>query len=280
MPKIKRAVDYIVKEVMPNVWEICASAVQMHLVVGCTHALLIDTGYGLDDPTPIIKSITDLPLYVLNSHGHIDHAGGNGFFEKAYMHPDDIEPYTRQNGEEMRRGVVETLKFFQKILFFRRIVPKNLDVEKYAKVEFDNFIDIREGFEFDLGGLTAKIIELPGHTKGSVGILIEELRLLYTTDAICPATWLFLPESTKLSEYVKSIEKALSIDFDYFITGHSPKLFPKKDMYDYLAVAKDPDFEHGKKKKATAFSGGRVEVVCYGKEKRKGISLHISEDKL
>lgn len=57
----------------------------------------------------------------------------------------------------------------------------------------DNWSQIQNlDFEvFDLGQLECFVIPLPGHTKGSIGILIPDLRLLLSGDALTPIMCLF-----------------------------------------------------------------------------------------
>ncbi len=43
------------------------------LLVGKDRALLFDTGYGYGNLKKVVKDITTLPLYIINSHGHMDH---------------------------------------------------------------------------------------------------------------------------------------------------------------------------------------------------------------
>ena len=47
------------------------------LVIGQHEALLFDTCTGVEDLYGAVRKLTDLPLRVLNSHGHFDHIGGN-----------------------------------------------------------------------------------------------------------------------------------------------------------------------------------------------------------
>lgn len=56
------------------------------LVVGSSRALVIDTGAGPRQGREIldaVRSVTDLPLIVLNTHAHYDHFMGNAVFERA-----------------------------------------------------------------------------------------------------------------------------------------------------------------------------------------------------
>ena len=74
-----------IKEIAPNTWCLNEMAVQSFLVVGEERAALIDTGAGMGNLAKEVKEITDKPLYVLNTHGHVDHAGGNGQFPVVYL---------------------------------------------------------------------------------------------------------------------------------------------------------------------------------------------------
>ena len=64
-----------------HIWE--PAGVASSLITGKTKALLIDTGYGYGDLKSVVRSLTDLPLRVVNTHCHIDHAGGNYLFQKS-----------------------------------------------------------------------------------------------------------------------------------------------------------------------------------------------------
>ena len=61
-----------------------------YLVTGTDKALVIDTMYGQEDLKEAVKNLTDLPLMLVNTHGHFDHTYGNLYFDKAYIHPADI----------------------------------------------------------------------------------------------------------------------------------------------------------------------------------------------
>lgn len=56
-----------------------------YLIVGKEAAVLIDTGYGAVDYYEICRSITNLPLSVVVTHGHYDHTGGVHQFPKEWV---------------------------------------------------------------------------------------------------------------------------------------------------------------------------------------------------
>ena len=77
-----------------------------YLVTGKERALLIDTANGQENLGEIVGELTELPVTVVNTHGHIDHIYGNVFFEEAWMHPADFrlhdEHFRLPEGEELK----------------------------------------------------------------------------------------------------------------------------------------------------------------------------------
>ncbi len=271
------------KQLTDGVYSIRSANVMSYLLLGEHHALLLDTGYGLDDLSAFVKGITNLPLYVVNSHGHIDHACGNVHFrEPVYIHETDLAVYQTHSAPDMRRTFYGILKGLQKVLFFLRILPKGLTEDDYANApEFHNFRYLKEGDSFDLGSVMAQVIEIPGHTPGSIGLYCPDKKIFFASDGICDNTWLYLPESEKLSVYCNSIRKVLKLDFDCFYTGHSDHPFPKSRMEQYLQIALHPNYAKGKPGKPVSWAPGTEYRQCFGEDpKNKSICITISEEKI
>ena len=225
---------YTVRELEPGIFRIGNSMVFMDLIVGAHHALLFDTGYGFGDLRGLVESITEKPLYVVNSHGHVDHACGNAQFGGAYLHPLDMELCREHNGREMRMAELETAE-----------VPMDFGLEQYLSLSTDELMPVGEGHIFDLGGITLEVVHLPGHTAGSIGLWCPEKRLLYVGDAMNCFVWLFLPEARSLSTYIGSLHKAAKLPFTHMIQSHEPDPVPKRRLWDYLDLAEHLDFEQG-----------------------------------
>lgn len=271
-----------VRELMPDIYGISSSGVMMYLIVGREKALLIDTAYGFGDVRKVIRKISDLPLVVLNSHGHIDHSGGNFYFDDpVYIHPADVEVYRQHNQPAFHRYGESALKLFQKILFWKTILPKHPEENDEARMHYDRFSFLGDGDVFELGGIRAEIYEIPGHTQGSVAVLVPEKKLLITTDGANPNTWLFLPESAPLSVYLKSLCRIRALDFDHILTGHVPTLFTRKDLDDWIDTARYPDIDHAKPVKENDFAPGVriVQVWAKGKDRRSP-SMQIATNKI
>ena len=60
----------------PNLYCLFNRYTNSYLLVGKKAAVLIDTGFGDVDYYEVCESITRLPLSVVVTHGHMDHAGG------------------------------------------------------------------------------------------------------------------------------------------------------------------------------------------------------------
>ena len=80
----------------------------MFLLEGGHKALLIDTGTGTFDIAALCRKLTDKPLMVACTHGHVDHVGGIGYFDEVWLHPDDFE-MARTLTPEARKGYVKVL---------------------------------------------------------------------------------------------------------------------------------------------------------------------------
>lgn len=160
-----------------------------NLVIGEEKALLFDTGCGVDDMAEAVRTVTDLPLITLASHGHFDHIGGSYQFEKVYLASSD-------------REILESSKEW-----------KNID-----SLNFDHF---------SLGTLDCQIISLKGHTKGSVGVYIPSFRLLLSGDALTPIMCLNFQNHLSKEVQYETLKTVQNLQFDYYLTSHHEVLFPK-----------------------------------------------------
>ncbi|MCR5268024.1 MAG: MBL fold metallo-hydrolase [Lachnospiraceae bacterium] len=130
-----------------DTWRIEDDGVRFFLFCGSEKAALIDSGMNTPDAKSIAQSLTDLPLLMINTHADPDHISGNGDFDKVYMSPAEEENY-RENGGK------------------GKVIP------------------VSEGDEIDLGGRRLLIIDIPGHTPGSIALLDRNHRVLVSGDSV------------------------------------------------------------------------------------------------
>lgn len=206
--------EFTLTRLRPSLWQIqnsvgnCAS-----LVLGEKKALLFDTMTGLGDLLAQVRELTDLPLTVVNSHGHFDHVGGNWQFEEVYLNRKDW-PLMERNAHfcpeiqaSMGRDLSHAMDSFRRSETLR---------------------DLEEGMVFDLGGITLEALSLPGHTAGSMGLLLREERILLVGDAISPEMCLFFPESLGLEVYLQTLRRIMDLNLEGFVQGHFSRLFPPR----------------------------------------------------
>lgn len=218
------------------------------LFIGSEKALLWDTAYGFQDLRAVVRGLTDLPLYIVNSHGHVDHACGNyQFDEPIYIHPADIPVAHDHHGSYRKKLAIAYAKTATDFFTGEAVhaIGPDFDEDAYLARPVGNLQEIREGHVFDLGGMHLEVIEVPGHTPGSIGLLYREERIFYAADAMNDNFWLFLKEACPLSVYKETLKKAWNMDFDTLIISHFPEPLNKNVLLDYMDTAEHLDFESG-----------------------------------
>lgn len=175
--------------------------VYMYLLEGSEKAILLDAGFGTIKLDKVVRSITELPVEVVLTHGHVDHIGGTGFFEKVFLHKADKEVYRLHCGERCEEIFLGGEK---------RILPPKEEV--YL---------IEEDFCWDLGGRMLKVISAFGHTKGSICIWDESRKWLFTGDTCCQGHVLLnLAYATNVEIYLDTIKNLLKIPFETTWPAH------------------------------------------------------------
>lgn len=176
-----------------DTWEIdefdCAS---MFLLIGTEKAMLIDCGMGIGDLRGAVEMLTDKPLIVVITHGHIDHTANARQFDEIWIHPKDQDRPIPQSLER-RRFDTERIAKRQKnciggayTMFNLYPYDLNVDLREPGPDEKMPVIhDLYDCQQFDLGG--GRIVtayECPGHSAGEMVFLDEQTRSLFAGDAV------------------------------------------------------------------------------------------------
>ena len=198
-----------VKKIADKTWAIHdKTQVASYLVEGEEKALLIDTCWGLGDLAGLVQSITSLPLSVVFTHGHPDHVCGAFQFTDLYISNKDKNLLNTFYNKETRRQLIENR--------FKDQYPLNFSKEKWISAKLKNVSTVQEGDVFELGKRNLKVIEVPGHTPGSICLIDEENELLFSGDSIQTAPILMhLDTSLPLSTYFDSLVHIYSFEEDY-----------------------------------------------------------------
>lgn len=155
----------------------------IYILEGKEKTLIIDSGHIVTDLPSRVSKISAKPQILALTHAHPDHAGSVDQFDTVYMNKNDKDMIQNYKGK---------------------------------------IIEVDENFTFDLGGIHLQVINLSGHTPGSIGFLDLEDRWLFTGDAI-GSTYVWMQVTPlpleSLMGAIKRIEE-ISDKFDKIIVGH------------------------------------------------------------
>ncbi len=142
-----------------------------------------------------VKAISDQPIkYILNTHQHGDHTGGNAFM--------------------LMNTPAEIL--------IHRNARANMVAGKQPGLPQITYADDAQVF---IGGKEVSAHHLGrGHTNGDAVILFPSERVLHTGDLFVNGSAPFIDYSAKGSivEWDKTLDRVLALDFDIVIPGHGP----------------------------------------------------------
>ena len=148
-------------------------SVNCYLVQVTDGYILIDTGHSstrakLEKELENAGCLPGSLKLILLTHGDFDHTGGAAYLSKKFrariaMHLDDA-------------GMVERGDIFynrkRRNIMIKIIVPLFFGFGKSQRFRANLFVD--EGDDLITSGWKAKVIHLPGHSKGSIGIITAD----------------------------------------------------------------------------------------------------------
>lgn len=190
----------------------------MYLLEGEEKAVLIDTGMGMPGLRECVEELTKKPVMVINTHGHLDHVGGNCQFESRYLMEEDQEVLKEHTNIEFRKEMIKG--FLQE---FALPLTENEIEELSHAGQMVPYLPLKNGQIIDLGKRALEMIATPGHTKGSICVFDQERRNLFSGDTACDqGILLFLPHSASVSDFLQSIQllKKQKNSFDRIWPGH------------------------------------------------------------
>lgn len=205
----------------------------MYLIEGQTKAALIDTGIGVGNLREFIEKLTSLPVFVLITHGHVDHAFGAANFDDVYMNHADDSLYQEHSDMNVRIGFLQS-----QYADYAKIKPVDFVVSKPSSA----FKELKDGDCFDLGGTTLEVYQAAGHTPGSMAILLKEPRILLTGDAANNFTFLFDNRAAGIASYQKTMKTLLSKTdgkFDKIYLSHGSGDAPKALLAEIITLCDD-----------------------------------------
>ena len=167
----------------------------MYLLEGEEKALLIDTGWGAGNLREFVEKLTSKPVLVTNTHGHLDHSGGNGEWESVMMLP----------GGEGDMFTCHRLPF---------------DISKLPYPNYEHKI-VHDGDVIDLGGRTIELMDISAHSNGSLAYLDRKNGYLFVGDEL---------ESAQVLMYETEAIPGYSFDLDQRLRAHHSNMLRIKAL--------------------------------------------------
>ncbi|MBU1863408.1 MAG: MBL fold metallo-hydrolase [Candidatus Omnitrophica bacterium] len=122
------------------------------------HAFIVDPGFEAERIQKTIKKKGYLPQFIVNTHGHADHIGGNYAFNlPIYIHEDAADLLTDSS--------------------------RNLSLYHGAEIVSPKASRIlKHGDKISFGKTTVEVLHTPGHTPGCICLKIDSI--LFTGDTL------------------------------------------------------------------------------------------------
>jgi glyoxylase-like metal-dependent hydrolase (beta-lactamase superfamily II) len=166
----------IVNKLDDKVWNLNeASNMDAYLVAGSKKAVLIDALCNESDLVEKVRSLTSMPVDVLLTHGHGDHAGA----AIKDLHRMGCDMYLNEKDYYM--------------------LSRDFDLSWFKP--------LNPGMIFDYGEYKFEVINMAGHTPGQMVFLDREKQLLFSGDGTGMGVfWMQLPDSLPLRTLYRNLE--------------------------------------------------------------------------
>ncbi len=187
------------------------------------NCLIVDTGINNTEAKKIENLLTENnlhPKYIINTHSHLDHCGGNLYFKKNYT---GCLVYT----SKLEKLFMENTDLFSSIL--SSSYPSKAFNRSNKPLEVDFIL------EYGINKLNDEkfnIIALPGHSIEHIGIVTPE-KVCFLGDSIFSSEILdkySFPYLYNIEDSLLSLNKIKNIDADYFVISHSKKILDKSEI--------------------------------------------------
>ena len=202
--------------------------VNCYLLSAAEGFVLIDTGFRgkraqLENALERAGCVPGKLKLIVLTHGDSDHADNCAYFRKKYGCPVAMHGLDSGMVEKGDMGWNRKPRADRYSLMFRLIGLVARLVSGGSKFErFTPDILIDELFDFSSYGLNAKVLHIPGHSKGSIGILSDDRKLFCGDFAYNLPGFRFIDS---LDDHRMSMNKIRKLEIDTVYPGHG-KPFP------------------------------------------------------
>lgn len=201
---------------MAEIKRIRCGSVNIYLIEEHGRAILVDTGRNGSEEKILAQCRKTKVELILLTHGHVDHVQNTAYLKKALGVPVALH---MQDLDLIQDNAAEPLHYQG----FLGMVVAEVSEKSYESDRIPEFFPeffLKEGDRLKDYGINARIMELPGHTKGSIGIDIDGKSVI-VGDALMN---MFYPGLSMVywdrGEMIKSAEKISALGARKVYFGH------------------------------------------------------------
>lgn len=163
---------------MADIHRIVSGNVNCYIVADNGRAILIDTGRTKYREKILEKCKEFHVSLIVLTHGHMDHCQNAAYLADALQIPIAMSEKDINLIPDNRKQPLSA-----KTLLGKMVLSVSLSsFEKDSLETFEPAIYLKNGDNLSDYGIEAEIVELPGHTKGSIGVKMEDS--LFVGDAL------------------------------------------------------------------------------------------------
>jgi glyoxylase-like metal-dependent hydrolase (beta-lactamase superfamily II) len=204
---------------------------------GRRHSLRRALRRSLAAAQQLARSRARKPILAIASHSHFDHVGSHHEFSERACHPAEADIMTKPTDQ----NTVADLYMNESMI---TALPRlGYDVREYGIRPAPPTQLLEDGNLVDLGDRVFKVLHLPGHSPGSIGLWEEETGILFSGDAVYEGEFLDQLYHSDVEAYVESMHHLRELPVRVVHCGHYGSLGRERmiELIDgYIASKKAP----------------------------------------
>ncbi len=213
----------------------------MFLVQGRDRDMILDTGMGIVPLAPFVNSLRADPskdIVCVSTHTHIDHIGGVHEFDTRLVHPLEADEMAAPSGlkslfrDDMPERLIRTFLDagyppLDEILI-KELPHPGYDPRSYVLRGAPATGLLKHGDTVDLGNHRYKVLHLPGHSPGGIGLYEESTGVLFAGDAIYDGPLIYSGPGMSVPDYLDTFATLRRLDVTLVHGGHDPSFNPDR----------------------------------------------------
>jgi glyoxylase-like metal-dependent hydrolase (beta-lactamase superfamily II) len=190
------------------------------------YVLLVDSGDNKQQARKIDDILKEQKLsakYIVNTHNHIDHCGGDGYFQENFPGLEILSSGTEKQ-------LIEENQLFPDNLYGGK-APHEL-ARHFVKTPAIRVSDMLVAGTCKINEEKFEIISLPGHSPGQIGIATRD-SVCYLGDALFSEEKIAkynLPFLFDIAAQLETYQTLSQLGYDYYVLGHADQVYNRDQL--------------------------------------------------